>query len=594
MTQECEVLTLRLKMEYARFQDWGDITCLADHAQHDEYEKMKINRPLVLAILGEIKILLKDLRKVSLRHTERILDGTDSHRSRNTEGNEDTSPTKMGDLTMTRGNLMTSADVNNGSSDHNDNEGTSSPSRTEDEVTEAIKRFGGLSEGTSQGPWGSRRYPRGLNHIICISKGLKDTCVQPRRWVWALKDKKLVEDRLHRLKQLTDFLHETASDSQREWLRQAGDQITMGMLQLTKSISDINQFLKAQNQHNGSMPTSETPLERITRFSIVASKALESVNQPTNRIPDTEIINLNTGIATEGSEREVCQFQGHHAWIEWKRYREISVALDGVQVETQPDPFVVSSVERLVTLLKIPNRPEEFCIPDCKGYFEVKGENPRFGLIYSTKETGAPQPLSSLFEKDPPTLNERLMLAQRITEGLGYLHTVNWLHKGIRSANVLLVRNTKAELCNVYLSGLEYARLDEAGLTNTAPVEDHQWGVLGIVLLEIAHWKQADELLGFQCHTPSGGMVDGKPKNLSDLKMVRDVLLKRPDGSSNIVKSIRNTMGDKFYEVVQTCLKGMEALGLNDNLDQTDSAIATLLQQAYLDRVVNSLKGIRV
>ncbi|KIW86839.1 uncharacterized protein Z519_12625 [Cladophialophora bantiana CBS 173.52] len=65
-----------------------------------------------------------------------------------------------------------------------------------------------------------------------------------------------------------------------------------------------------------------------------------------------------------------------------------------------------------------------------------------------------------------PSINQRLAIALALTETVLHLHTAGWLHKSLRSDNVLFFQSTKADwlsledIAEAYLGGYEFARCD--------------------------------------------------------------------------------------------------------------------------------------
>ena len=128
--------------------------------------------------------------------------------------------------------------------------------------------------------------------------------------------------------------------------------------------------------------------------------------------------------------------------------------------------------------------------------------------------------LSLLKDVEPPSLNKRVCLAYELSRCLMYLHSVSWLHKGLRSNNVVFFEppNDTHSLTSSTLCGFDYARPDlpdqMAEATPTHPEHDlyrHQNALeqkesrsdrsyniysLGIILTEIAHWQPMSEILG--------------------------------------------------------------------------------------------------
>lgn len=225
-----------------------------------------------------------------------------------------------------------------------------------------------------------------------------------------------------------------------------------------------------------------------------------------------------------------------------------------------------------------------------------------------------------------PSLQSRISLAKELVTSLYFLHAVNWLHKGLRDESILvLTQNGSLDYSQPFISGFEYSRPDETDLTTTAAPDT--WAVyahpdyqgfdkktyrktfdiysLGIILLEIALWKPAEEILGFGQPSMSTGEKDKSPEakdefqgkkgyskdSLQDLKNIRNRLLV---DEPSLLEQVRATMGSRYYNAVRSCICGLEYVNLPTEADETSPVIATLLQQAYLRLVVDVLRSIRV
>lgn len=268
--------------------------------------------------------------------------------------------------------------------------------------------------------------------------------------------------------------------------------------------------------------------EQLIKFSIVVAKSpgpSEGMHGVSKRLSDENLKALRQREVSDRGTRTLATYQDKKVWIEWKKYTSVAIDLGQGMTTSGPDPGVVKSVERLVALLQTKSRPAEFRAPSCLGYFLVKGKDSQFGLLYeadnSSETIHDPRSLLQRFGERAAFLRDRLRLAQDLATSLMYLHAVNWLHKGFRSASILLFPESAIdEYGKLILSGLEYARPDEIGRTSTGPPEDREWAVychpgylgdyrkrgfrktydiysLGIVLIEIAFWKAADDILGF-------------------------------------------------------------------------------------------------
>jgi serine/threonine protein kinase len=210
-----------------------------------------------------------------------------------------------------------------------------------------------------------------------------------------------------------------------------------------------------------------------------------------------------------------------------------------------------------------------------------------------------------------PSLTKRVALAHAIAESLTYLHSVNWLHKGIRSSNILfhnspLQQRTKqapAELLPT-LSGFDYARPDLPdtmterslrnlehdlyrhpeliGLTASRSQKSHDIYSLGIVLIEIAYWQPIETVLKIDLEQ------SGATRRVRD---IRKQLLRE---ESEYLTKIDSLMGEIFRHVIQKCLVGGLEIGIPPNGDETDPKVGVEMQRVFLEEIVGNLGGVRV
>lgn len=56
MPVDCESFKLRLRIEYTRLLDWGDLAGLTDESKHKQFDtRLKANRAIIMALLSEIQ-----------------------------------------------------------------------------------------------------------------------------------------------------------------------------------------------------------------------------------------------------------------------------------------------------------------------------------------------------------------------------------------------------------------------------------------------------------------------------------------------------------------------------------------------------------
>jgi len=166
MPDRYESLRLRLQIEYGRLLDWGDAAGIIENQEAFD-KKMKMNGGTVMALLSEMRSLLKKMRTYSLRY-----DGLASPLPEEGKGHPRLQPIDTVNMKEYR-MIFESKDI----------------------------------------PKDKRKYPKGLNRLIELASGGKEIFKHPKRLRWAAIDEKIFKEDLDRMAWLTTFLHETQRDS---------------------------------------------------------------------------------------------------------------------------------------------------------------------------------------------------------------------------------------------------------------------------------------------------------------------------------------------------------------------------------------------
>ncbi|CAI6340478.1 unnamed protein product [Periconia digitata] len=354
-------------------------------------------------------------------------------------------------------------------------------------------------------------------------------------------------------------------------------------------------------------------------------------------------------------------------WIEWKTYEPPPFPSHFHQRNSSsaesrggPDPKILERVKALAALLKensstttssTTTNKNQFRAPNCLGYFhdtnpQTGDTHPRFGLVFlkpsKVHSTTLPLSLHALLTSPPndllstiPSLTSRIALMLRLAETLERLHAVNWLHKGLRSSNILFFDDCGAshgliDFSDPLISGFDYSRpamnddmtekppenaaediyrhpnVQGAGGRDPLGSSSSSGGLggfkksydiyaLGVILLEIAYWKPIERIVGIK------DLERAKPR---ETFRVRESLLSGGEGSgkgekgvnvgNDVLGYVRSHLGDTIERVIRACLEGPVAFGVVEGEDERREEVGATLQRGFYERVVAELGKVRI
>jgi hypothetical protein len=485
----------------------------------------------------------------------------------------------------------------------------------------------------------------------------------PKRIRWASWDHKKMESLIIKLSDFNDKMHEALDRAQMDTMLEMQTRFNYQIVLLNRQMENMVQIWQSDriaHRPQGLITDLEDSEYDFSGPSHISNLSTRSLSQPLGAlaqqkfvhlaIEDSQIVSEEYGnsidlphLASNISSTELSLssirtpsgapfpddidegtrtsaiYKSAAVWIEWKPNEP---AHPGVP-DSQIDPKIQSRVRKLSALLAENNRKVRFRAPHCLGYFVDSASDERdarFGLVFEKPASVAadimPTTLRHLIETSSvvPSLTERVTLMRLLAETLERLHAVDWLHKGLRSANILFFpkpgsKANEMNLSDPYISGFDYSRPATSDDMTERPTDNPHADIyrhpivqstgnrdstlgresykksfdiyaLGIVLLEIAHWKTIDAILGIDLET-------ARPKQTWP---VMERLVSR---EPRHLAWVRSFAGDTVEEVVRACLEGPEALGLPRECDERRGVVAAALQEAFGERVVRRLGGMR-
>ncbi|KAJ4424897.1 hypothetical protein N0V82_000400 [Gnomoniopsis sp. IMI 355080] len=268
--------------------------------------------------------------------------------------------------------------------------------------------------------------------------------------------------------------------------------------------------------------------------------------------------------------------------------------------QNKPPAYVEDRIAKLATLLRDKQKPEQFNSPNCLGYIH-EADRIRFGFVFQGAGNFPPPRLLDMIassSRPRPSLTTRLQIARAVATSIWYLHASNWLHKGLRSENIVFPFKPPAPPC---LTGFDYTRpakvterpdnryhdLYRHPLTQFEFPREGRDGFtklydiysLGVVLYEIGMWKPVHVILGIDITAGIG---------LAEIEDTQKRLL-----SEECLMSLAADVGDVYMATVASCLSG--DFGFDSFDGRNDQAnYDARLQLEFGERVIRKLDSVVV
>lgn len=514
-------------------------------------------------------------------------------------------------------------------------------------------------------PEGRRKFI--IKAMRAITTSTKDSLGEGRRRLrWAAFDKEAFEDLLQRFSTLNDNMTDILDARLQTEIHRTTQDTNRGVLQLHKDLASLHRLVQALDikMQARNYPVPAIPqyapasdaaglrlLAQLAKFKAfnesLDTEGPASWNDATAMVlqlgkPETEKANTKidrscitldpqpvgedlTAIRCEATYTR----DGHSqkVWIEWKEYDYQKPG------SLSPPPLIIDRVSKLASLLHHTPKPEAFRVPHCLGYFDNAKRPSEEGSVDSEEEDGVDTRIGFIFEKPhdegvspdttpislfellssspKPRVTERIKVAHAIANCLLYLHSVNWLHKGLRSHNIVFFPTSKIvkgrmklaiDYSKPYLSGFDFARPARADEMTEIPGDNGAYNMyrhphtqgqgfgpresfrksfdiysLGVVLVELAHWRTVERVLGVE----KGGLrVMGR---------IREMLL-----DEERIADVGGNMGELYESATWKCIAGGEELGVGEGVDEMGDVGAARLSMRFYEDVVKRLGDVKV
>ncbi|KAI9725789.1 MAG: hypothetical protein M1834_009738 [Cirrosporium novae-zelandiae] len=391
-------------------------------------------------------------------------------------------------------------------------------------------------------------------------------------------------------------------------------------------LETVKQLLDGNSVHDADTVTSAASLKQIRLLLGVDRRSDEKKSGPNTQMQgvNRKVIKMRYSLlvqerpSSDCRGREIAQYKSKLVLVEWK------------VVPRDHKRLLESRVSGLVLLLSNAPAISYHSLP-CMGYivhdrlerYAIVFELPPFSRsvtpLYSSLSGPVDNSINSIAVKNllnalmlsgKPSLDKRVHIALSLAETLLQLHTSGWLHKGIRSENVLFVIPKEDDWTTFpskqpFLIGYEYTRADGAEEMTEDPYSSAKIDIyrhpqargqtrelfrkafdlygLGCIFLELALWDRLDNilmryaslLLDQKSFASQPTLPKINPTNLEELMKIDD------DGSLGLMQDVAFHMGDTFLQVVQLCFNVGDMSDDEASLEVQERIVEQLRQCKY-------------
>ncbi|KAI1076926.1 prion-inhibition and propagation-domain-containing protein [Whalleya microplaca] len=505
------------------------------------------------------------------------------------------------------------------------------------------------------------------------TRKLRTVFADPKRLVWVTADRESFESLVRRLADLNSFLIALLDTSQMKRLEQQVQRSYLEILQLREGVRSLETLIQALTREKKD-EAKEAPYPSPIAEDNILSEAIaierhsdekkrehlktltsikirctqidqiqETVAQPT--IYETspmmlDIASFSLRDLEDGEEqyhshpgrRTSGSWNGRNIWIEWLDYPS-----NYWQMKEKPTVLVENRVILLTRLLR-EAKPTGFRAPPCLGYVTSPIVSPsehdssvsRFGIAFEKPPVADPSSKLTtlrhiLGTRPKPPLSARIALCVALAECIYSFHAVNWLHKGLRSENIVFFRTddtttpTPEELGSPYVTGFELSRPSSELEMTAKPVRDPAADIyrhphaqsgeaadassyrksydlysFGIVLLEIARWKPIEKILGFEdvAAVPLRDvqpLLAGRSTAGEEGKGTRDLSGAATSRPSAYLRKAADRCGDAYADIVELCL-GADAVERPAYRGESSASVNARLRIMFEEQAMGRLR----
>ncbi|KAH8647084.1 prion-inhibition and propagation-domain-containing protein [Tricladium varicosporioides] len=431
-----------------------------------------------------------------------------------------------------------------------------------------------------------------------------------KRLRWATRDRDKLKRFLGEIAELVNKLELLLDRAEGEAERSEYNRLLREVISLTSTTSEAGQIkeLVGQGPYPSSTQASIRAAAHLKQIRLVLG-ADQRPDEVKGRVTDpSEVMALAMpklpvlkrklepwkGERLELEGLEFANYKGKQVLIQWK-------IAEGAQWDKYKEQM------KCLAVLLMSLSDKSFRSLPCMGYYPMES-NGRHGVVYGTPDNSVDWTFKSLrdliLEQRLVSLRRRLAISRAIAETILQLHTAGWMHKSLRSSNIIFLapRGSGSQeflKSEPYLVSYDYARPDMAEaakaftqMPETTSDEDlyrhpqarganretyqkrFDMYALACVLVELVSW---DLLINLHSKYTKKGLVQSLTKaieanavlempSLEDLLSVKDAL-----------ELFCSQGGEKIVEIITCCLTTKEVPADENGLLNTQVAVVEQL-----------------
>ncbi|KAF2725547.1 hypothetical protein K431DRAFT_290668 [Polychaeton citri CBS 116435] len=430
-------------------------------------------------------------------------------------------------------------------------------------------------------------YQRRSAKVIASKNGV----VKRIRWAAAGRDQ--LDKIIRELGVLNVELERQLTDADLKWLHSGMSALLRELISRSTNVGEVSQIqqLLYPSLSSECDALSAAAMFKRVRLYVGADKRNDETRPATTRsirntmpaLVELSAKRLSPNTKTSYKGYVVGTYSGEAVLVEWRL------------LSSSPDDDVLRCVRSFAMLLS--SADQSFASLRCKGLVIVDNDDlHRYGLVYQLPALDEDNK-NDAFQKESlydimrggckVALSQRFRIALKMCEAVLQLHTAGWLHKNIRSENVLFFKSATSsgnepEVRDPYMIGYDNVRPDSleaaAKLTlssDTSLYHDlyrhpakrshmittyektHDLYALACLLTEIALWQPLVQI--FTCHGGRNWTVDIEiaERDNKDLALPSMFDLSH---SLAFQQEIQHAVGPRYMETIGLCLDGSKGM----------------------------------